>query len=96
METTFYKKNLPDLIANLKTAYINTVKVIERDETVSLADDKLFNALKARKQASEDAIWYAKRIDELENELNGKEVSESEGKDIEKQNWTKKIATQEK
>lgn len=44
---------------------------MEKDIDDSLADDKLHNVLKAKRMASEDAKYYAKEIEILENEANG-------------------------
>lgn len=52
-----------------------------------LSEDKYVNVLKARNSASEDAEWALKRIDELENELKGKDKSKK------KESWALRAAT---
>jgi hypothetical protein len=89
---TYYKENLPLLIEKLKNSVEITLEIIDRDNTSELSDDKYVNVLKARRQASEDVIWTLKRIDELENELNG--VEEEKTETGSKQSWTKKKATE--
>jgi hypothetical protein len=77
-EKSYYKENLTLLIDKLKSAVTKTLEVVDKDIDDELSDDKYLNVLKARRQASEDVIWYLKRIDELENELNGVEESTPE------------------
>lgn len=92
-EESYYKQNLPNLIQRLKNSISKIEPIIDGDIEDKITDDKLFNVLKAKRQASEDVIWTLKRIDELENELNG--VVEEENITT-KKNWTKKIATETK
>ena len=73
-EETYYKQNLPNLIVRLKNSITKIENIIDDDIDYEITDDKLFNVLKAKRQASEDVIWTLKKIDELENELNGKVV----------------------
>lgn len=77
---SYYKENLPLLIEKLKNSVENVLDIIDKEIDDEISDDKLFNVLKAKRQASEDVIWTLKRIDELENELNQAE----EEKDIKK------------
>lgn len=92
---SYYKQNLPNLIKRLKNSISKIETIIDADIEDEITDDKLFNVLKAKRQASEDVIWTLKRIDELENELNGvEEVTETE-KTVTK-SWTKKIAEENK
>lgn len=70
---TYYKENVPLLIAKLKTSVTQTLEVIDREIDEDLSGDKFVNVLKAKRQAAEDVVWALKRIDELENELNGTE-----------------------
>jgi hypothetical protein len=91
---SYYKKNLPNLIERLKNSISKIETIIDADIEDAITDDKLFNVLKAKRQASEDVIWTLKRIDELENELNG---VEEENKSVStKKSWTKKIAEEKK
>jgi hypothetical protein len=69
-ESTYYKDNLPSLIESLKHSISKVRPIIDQDIDKDIKDDKLFNVLKAKRQAAEDVIWTMKRIDELENELN--------------------------
>lgn len=89
-EETYYRKNLPALIQRLKNSVEKISIIIDKDIEDDISDDKLFNVLKSKRQASEDVIWTLKRIDELENELNG--VIEEEVTTTTK-NWTKKVAS---
>jgi len=70
---TYYKENVPLLIEKLKTSVTQTLEVIDREIDEDLSGDKFVNVLKAKRQAAEDVVWALKRIDELENELNGTE-----------------------
>ena len=72
-KSTYYADNLPNLIEKLKTSVNQTLDVIDREIDEDLSGDKYVNVLKAKRQASEDVIWTLKRIDELENEVNGVE-----------------------
>lgn len=92
-EESYYKQNLPNLIMRLKNSISKIETIIDSDIEEEITDDKLFNVLKAKRQASEDVIWTLKRIDELENELNGVEEEEVT---TTKKSWTKKIATESK
>lgn len=70
-KSTYYKDNLPSLIVRLKNSIEKIEVVIDQNIDQDIKDDKLFNVLKAKRQASEDVIWTMKKIDDLENELNG-------------------------
>jgi GTP-binding protein EngB required for normal cell division len=70
-KSTYYKDHLPDLITRLKNSIAKIEVVIDQDIDTEIKDDKMFNVLKAKRQASEDVIWTMKKIDDLENELNG-------------------------
>lgn len=71
IKSTYYKDHLPALIERLKNSIAKIEVVIDQDIDQEIKDDKLFNVLKAKRQASEDVIWNMRKIDELENELNG-------------------------
>lgn len=92
-EESYYKQKLPDLIARLKNSVDKISDIIDDDIGGEITDDKLFNVLKAKRQASEDVIWTLKRIDELENDLNG---VEDEDKEIISSNMTKRYAQKAK
>ena len=68
---SYYKENVELVIDKLKSAFKKTLAVIDKDIDDELSDDKYLNVLKARRQASEDATWMLRKIDELENEKNG-------------------------
>lgn len=74
---TYYEENVEQLIAKLKTSVTQTLDVIDREFDEDLTGDKYVNVLKAKRQASEDVIWTLKRIQELEDELNGVEEKET-------------------
>lgn len=90
IKESYYKQNLPNLIERLKNSISKIETIIDADIEDAITDDKLFNVLKAKRQASEDVIWTLKRIDELENELNG--VAEEESKVAVSKNPTKRYA----
>lgn len=92
-EESYYKQKLPDLIARLKNSVDKISDIIDDDIGGEITDDKLFNVLKAKRQASEDVIWTLKRIDELENDLNG---VDDEDKEIISSNMTKRYAQKAK
>ena len=92
---SYYKQNLPSLIERLKNSISKIEKIIDQDIEDGVTDDKLFNVLKAKRQASEDVIWTLKRIDDLENELNGVEEVTQTVKPVTK-GWTKKKAEENK
>lgn len=89
-ESTYYKDNLPSLIGRLKGSIPKIEKIIDQDIDSDIKDDKLFNVLKAKRQATEDVIWTMKRIDELENELNDTIPKESEVKTNPSKRFAKK------
>lgn len=92
---SYYKQNLPNLIERLKNSISKIENKIDSDIEDEITDDKLLNVLKAKRQAAEDVIWTLKRIDELENELNGvEEITETE-RTVTK-SWTKSKAEQNK
>lgn len=73
---SYYKQNLPNLIQRLKNSVDTISEIIDKDIEDDITDDKLFNVLKSKRQASEDVIWTLKRIDDLEKELNDVEEEE--------------------
>jgi len=83
---SYYRENLPLLIGKLKKVATNLLSIIEETFDTDLSDDKMFNALKGKRQAADDYLYYLKKIDELEDELAGKAKEEEVG------NVTKKFA----
>lgn len=70
---SFYKDNIPGIIDKYKTAMNQCLAIVDKEIDGDLSDDKLHSALKGKRMAAEDAKWYAKEVDLLENELSGKE-----------------------
>lgn len=87
---SYYKENLPNLIERLKNSISKIETIIDSDIEEEITDDKLFNVLKAKRQASEDVVWTLKKIDELENELKGVDSQEEKATTV--RNPTKKYA----
>ena len=77
MSGTFYKENLPELINRLKSSLKKIAPIIDQDIDQDIKDDKLFNVLKAKRQAAEDMLWTMKEIDRLEGELSGADQTEA-------------------
>ena len=88
MVTTYYKKQIPGLIRNIKVAISQCMDIISQEIDSTLNDDKLHAVLKAKRMATEDVKFYSKEIDLLEAELSGKpidkEVVEVEGNVVKK------------
>ena len=78
MESNYYKETLPKLVETYKVAVEQCLEVIERVLPNDITEDKFLNVLKSKRMASEDAKFYAKEIDALENEINGVTIEESE------------------
>lgn len=80
---SYYKDQIPTIIEKYKTAMTQCLDIIDQEIDSTLSDDKLHSALKGKKMAAEDAKWYAKEVDMLENELSGK-IEETEQKSVAK------------
>lgn len=78
MESKYYKETLPKLVEKYKIAVDQCLEVIERELPNDITEDKFLNVLKSKRMASEDAKFYAKEIDALENEINGVTIEETE------------------
>lgn len=91
--SSYYKDVVPKLIEKLKTSIDECLKIVGEPIDKDVKEDRLLNVLKARRQASDDAIYYAKEIDRLEAELNG-EIAETkeETKTETVTSWTKRKA----
>lgn len=77
-KSTYYKDTLPKLVEKYKIAVDQCLDVIKRELPNDITEDKFVNILKSKRMASEDAKYYAKEIDLLENEINGVEAVEEE------------------
>ena len=77
-KSTFYKDTLPRLIEKYKLALEQCLTIVGQAIEEDLKDDKMFNALKGKKEAGEQVKFYAKEIDALENEINNVEVKTEE------------------
>lgn len=77
-KSTFYKDTLPRLIDKYKMALEQCLVIVGQPIEDDLKDDKMFNALKGKKEAGEQVKFYAKEIDALENEINNVEVKDKE------------------
>lgn len=75
-KSTFYQDTLPKLKEKYELALEQCLEIIGRPVDADLADDKMFNVLKGKKEAGEQVKFYAKEIDTLENEINGIKVKE--------------------
>ena len=75
--SSYYKKNLPVLIDNLKQMFQLNLKVIDikidKEEGEWITEEKLYNLVKSRDMGAEDSDWTLTKIEELETELNNKE-----------------------
>ena len=75
---SFYKDNIEVIIEKYKTAMAQCLEIVDKKIDDDLSDDKLHNALKGKRMAAEDAKWYAKEVDALENESKGTEEEPEE------------------
>lgn len=73
---SYYKEQIPIMIEKYKSAMSQCLDIIDQEIDGQLSDDKLHSALKGKKMAAEDAKWYAKEVDVLQDELEGKEKEE--------------------
>jgi hypothetical protein len=92
---SYYNEKVDLVINKLKSAFEKTLDVIDKSIDEDLADDKYLNVLKARRQASEDATWMLRKIDELENEKNGTVAEETEKTSGTPTNMAKKFASKQ-
>jgi GTP cyclohydrolase III len=88
--STYYKNIIPTLIEKYEVLVQQCFEIMETPIDAELNGDKRFNELKSKRQASEDAKYYAKEIDILKNELNG--VTEDAALTTESisKNWAKR------
>lgn len=75
-KSTFYKDTMPRLIKQYKSALEDCLIIAGDKIDTDLNDDKIFNALKGRKEAGEQVKYYAKEIESIENDINGVKITE--------------------
>jgi hypothetical protein len=89
--SNYYKEIIPKLIEKYQGLVEQCFEIMAEPIDTDLTGDKRFNELKSKRQASEDAKYYAKEIDILQNEMNGVTL-ETEQTSTEPVNWSKKFA----
>lgn len=90
---TKYETTVEQLIDKMGIAIEQCLAIIEQDITPDISEDKMHNVLKGKRQATEDAIYYAKEIDKFEKELSGEVFEETKEETFTKnplKNFTKK------
>lgn len=81
-DNSYYDETLVKLIEQLKLMVEECLKIVGQTIDKDLKDDKLFNALKAKRQAAEDAKWASKEVDVLIKEKNGEAPKNEKKKPI--------------
>jgi len=89
-KSTYYEDIKEELINKYKNLVEQCFGVMEREIDEELSDDKLHAVLKAKRMASEDAKFYAKEIEAMENEINGVEIEEETTTQTSIKKYTKK------
>lgn len=69
-ESNFTEETKTKLIKKLRFMTEQCLTIVGQEISGDLKDDKLFNALKAKRQAAEDAVWASEEVDRLTNEIN--------------------------
>ena len=69
--SNYYKETVPRLIEEYKKAVERNLEIVGEALDDELKDDKLLNALRGKKEAGEQVLFYAKEVERLENEING-------------------------
>ncbi|MFJ1492149.1 hypothetical protein [Capnocytophaga canis] len=88
---TFNHSNVKqNLVDKLKIYHNQCLDIIEKTIDTNISDDKLYNVLKSKRQAVEDATWTADEIERLERELRGEPPKEVEKKESE--NFAERMA----
>ena len=90
-ELSYFIKIIPRLIKELKGMVENNLKIVSKDISEKLPDNKVKSALMSRRVAAEHAVWASKQVDDLEKTLTGKHKQE-EKEEVPMQNWTKRMA----
>tara|TARA_B100001167_G_C16697855_1_gene270207 strand:+ start:244 stop:549 length:306 start_codon:yes stop_codon:yes gene_type:complete len=90
----YYKEVLPKLVDKFKVAIEQCLQIVGQPIDDDINDDKLYNVLKSKRQASEDAKYYAQQIDILQSEINGEDTKEEteEETTITTKSWAKRKA----
>ena len=76
----YYGETKIKLIDSYKKLVEQCIKIMDMEIPDDLSEDKLHNVLKGKRMASEDAKFYAKEIELLENEQNGVETVQEDKK----------------
>lgn len=76
----YYGETKIKLIDSYKKLVEQCIKIMDMEIPDELSEDKLHNVLKGKRMASEDAKFYAKEIEQLENEQNGVETVQEDKK----------------
>jgi hypothetical protein len=94
MVSNYYKEMIPKLIEKYVILVEQCFTIMTEAIDEDLTGDKRFNELKSKRQASEDAKYYAKEIDILKNEMNGvvPEADKATETEPTKKNWAKQNA----
>lgn len=87
--SSYYEETKVKLIEKYKLLVDQCFEIMERDVSDDISEDKLYNVLKSKRMASEDAKFYAKEIESLENEAKGIETTDDKPKNRLKK-YTKK------
>lgn len=76
---SYYRQNMPTFIEKLKSSLIQLYPIIDQEIDPDIKDDKLQAVLKGKRQAAEDVEWTLKKIDQLEAEMNGEDLTKDTG-----------------
>lgn len=76
----YYEKTKVELVESYKNLVRQCIEIMNKEIPEELSEDKLHNVLKGKRMASEDAKFYAKEIEQLENEQNGVETVQEDKK----------------
>jgi len=76
----YYGETKIKLIDSYKLLVEQCIDIMNKEIPYDLSEDKLHNVLKGKRMASEDAKFYAKEIEQFENEKNGVETIQEDKK----------------
>lgn len=85
-----YERTVEQLTDKMSIAIEQCLAIIEQDIPSDISEDKMHNVLKGKRQATEDAIYYAREIDKFEKELSGDIEDESDTPQNNIKKFTKK------